>query len=171
MTAKIIRRVDELGRIVIPKEIRRTMRINVGDELEIGVENECLILKKYSQFENYKSSCKSIVKMIAEYIKGCDALVVNANEVIASSGGNKKEGMRPSTALARLIVGKSSVVIPVNFELFDGVNDEGKVAIEPVTVYGDGVGAVVVISENGFDENQLAYIRFATAVLTSLIAY
>ncbi len=171
MSAKMIRRVDELGRIVIPKEIRRTMRINVGDELEIGVDNECLILKKYSQFENYLSSCKCVVKMIVEYIKGAEALVVNADEIVASYGGTKKVGMKPSTALSKLIIGKSSVVLPINFELFDGINDEGKIAVEPVVVYGDGVGAVVVISKDGFDENQLAYIRFATAVLTSLIAY
>ena len=44
----IVRRIDELGRVVIPKEIRRTLRIREGDPLEIFTERETLLLKKYS---------------------------------------------------------------------------------------------------------------------------
>mgnify|MGYP002520521024 CR=1 FL=1 len=45
----IIRRVDELGRIVIPKEIRRTLKIRDGEELEIFVDDDVIILKKFSK--------------------------------------------------------------------------------------------------------------------------
>ena len=48
----IIRRIDELGRIVIPKEIRKSLRIKNGDNLEILIDGENIILKKYSQIEN-----------------------------------------------------------------------------------------------------------------------
>ena len=48
MSTGIIRRIDELGRIVIPKEIRKSLRIRVGENLEISVDGESIILKKFS---------------------------------------------------------------------------------------------------------------------------
>ena len=49
----IVRRIDELGRVVIPKEIRRTLRIKEGDPLEIFTDRDELMLKKYSQLIKY----------------------------------------------------------------------------------------------------------------------
>ena len=54
-TTGIIRRIDELGRIVIPKEIRKNLRIKNGESLEIYLENDSIILKKYSQIESLKN--------------------------------------------------------------------------------------------------------------------
>ena len=54
-TTGIIRRIDELGRIVIPKEIRKNLRIKNGDNLEILVDGENITLKKYSQIENLEN--------------------------------------------------------------------------------------------------------------------
>ena len=54
-TTGIIRRIDELGRIVIPKEIRKNLRIKNGDNLEILVEGEDITLRKYSQIENLEN--------------------------------------------------------------------------------------------------------------------
>ena len=52
MSTGIVRRIDELGRIVIPKEIRKSLRIKNGDNLEILVEGDNVTLRKYSQIEN-----------------------------------------------------------------------------------------------------------------------
>ena len=54
-TSGIIRRIDELGRIVIPKEIRKSLRIKNGDSLEILVEGDNITLRKYSQVENLEN--------------------------------------------------------------------------------------------------------------------
>ena len=53
-TTGIVRRIDDLGRIVIPKEIRKTLRIKDGDPLEINISNENIILKKYSTLEDIR---------------------------------------------------------------------------------------------------------------------
>ena len=52
VTTGIVRRIDELGRIVIPKEIRKNLRIKNGDNIEILVEGDSITLRKYSQIEN-----------------------------------------------------------------------------------------------------------------------
>ena len=60
-TTGIIRRIDDLGRIVIPKELRRSLRIKTGESLEIFVENEDIILKKYSPMESIEEAASKYV--------------------------------------------------------------------------------------------------------------
>ncbi|MBO5655180.1 MAG: AbrB/MazE/SpoVT family DNA-binding domain-containing protein, partial [Clostridia bacterium] len=64
------RRIDELGRIVIPKELRRTLRIKEGDELEILPQGENLVLRKYSPFFDMLYASDGVVEMIGEYVGG-----------------------------------------------------------------------------------------------------
>ena len=64
----IIRRIDDLGRIVIPKEIRRTMKVKEGDPLEIYVERDGIVcFKKYSPTADYANEFKAIVKSLIKY--------------------------------------------------------------------------------------------------------
>ena len=71
MTATgIVRRIDDLGRIVIPKEIRRTMRIREGDVMEISLEDNRICLEKYSPSdENLAIRCHKYISSMGNYIK------------------------------------------------------------------------------------------------------
>ena len=89
MQAGIVRRIDELGRIVIPKEMRRTMRLQVGDEMEICSDGENITLKRYSGFQSVLSEVKGIAKSLCEYTEA-DVLFVSCGRVIVSEGANKK---------------------------------------------------------------------------------
>ena len=62
----IVRRMDELGRVVIPKEIRRTLRIREGDPLEIFTDRDELMLKKYSPIATIEKFSESAAKTLAE---------------------------------------------------------------------------------------------------------
>ena len=68
MKTGVIRRIDELGRIVIPKEIRRSLRIKEGESLEILVDNENIILKKYSLIKNLNDFAQNITDSIKSFI-------------------------------------------------------------------------------------------------------
>ena len=57
----IIRKIDELGRIVLPKELRKTLSINSGDDFQITIDNEKIILEKYSRLENYEDKILEII--------------------------------------------------------------------------------------------------------------
>ena len=61
----IVRRIDELGRIVIPKELRKTMRLKVGDEMEILSTSEGLTLKKFNAYDGFKNLASSVAKSLA----------------------------------------------------------------------------------------------------------
>ena len=82
----IVRRIDELGRVVIPKEIRRTLRIREGDPLEIFTDRDGeVILKKYSPVGELSGFAKEYAESLAAAL-GCAAWICDKDQVIAASG-------------------------------------------------------------------------------------
>ena len=87
----IVRRIDDLGRIVVPKEIRRTLRIREGDPLEIFTDREGeIILKKYSPIGELGQFAGEYAESLAQ-TTGYLVLVTDCDHVIAASGSGKKE--------------------------------------------------------------------------------
>ena len=87
----IVRRIDDLGRIVIPKEIRRTMRIREADPLEIFTNHEGeIILKKYSPIGELGQFAGHYADALAQN-SGCLVCITDRDHVIAASGGGKKD--------------------------------------------------------------------------------
>ncbi len=85
----IVRRIDDLGRIVIPKEIRRTLRIREADPLEIYTDREGeIILKKYSPIGEMGTFAKQYAESMAQ-VSGHIALITDRDQFIAVSGGMK----------------------------------------------------------------------------------
>ena len=80
----IIRRIDELGRVVIPKEIRRTIRIREGDPLEIFVEGGAVIFKKYQTMGNLETQCNVLCDTFQRMCSAC-AVFDTDGELFASN--------------------------------------------------------------------------------------
>ncbi|MBQ8638487.1 MAG: stage V sporulation protein T [Lachnospiraceae bacterium] len=149
----IVRRIDDLGRIVIPKEIRRTMRLHEGTPLEIFTDKEGeVILKKYSPMAELGGFAKQYAESLASSLNQKVA-VCDRDQIIAAAGGGKKEllGKPISRELEEFIVnressgqsGKNDRMIP----LVQG-DEEGYSAqiIYPIVVEGDSAGAVLLYS-------------------------
>ena len=87
----VVRRIDDLGRVVIPKEIRKTLRIKEGDPLEIFTDKEGeIILKKYSPIGELSEFATEYAETLAK-TTGHIACITDKDTVIAVSGGSKKE--------------------------------------------------------------------------------
>ena len=87
----IVRRIDDLGRVVIPKEIRRTLRIREGDPLEIFTDREGeIILKKYSPIGELSNLAVLYSESLAQTM-GCTVCITDMDMVIAAAGGGKRE--------------------------------------------------------------------------------
>ncbi|MFA5675907.1 MAG: stage V sporulation T C-terminal domain-containing protein [Christensenellales bacterium] len=87
----IVRRIDELGRIVIPKEIRRTLRIREGDPLEIYTDREGgIILKKYSPIGELAAFARDFAEALSATL-GVTAIICDRDTVLAASGDNKRD--------------------------------------------------------------------------------
>ena len=87
----IVRRIDDLGRVVVPKEIRRTLRIREGDPLEIFTDKEGeIILKKYSPIGELSVFAKQYAESLSQML-GCLAGICDMDQVVAAAGNGKKE--------------------------------------------------------------------------------
>lgn len=101
-TTGITRRIDELGRIVIPKEIRKNMHIKSGELLEIYVnDSDSLVLKKHSIINNKQMFIKSFIKKLGNIING-NVFLTSLDEVIFSSN-EKIDGKKFNSEMENLI--------------------------------------------------------------------
>ncbi len=148
----IVRRIDDLGRVVIPKEIRRTMRIREGDPLEIYTDHEGeVIFKKYSPIGELTEFASQYTETLH---KTCELSVVicDRDAVIACAGVPRKEYMdrRLSGALEKIIEGRSLYTWRTDSEkLFvtdDGDADHFITCAMPIITEGDIIGCVVSLS-------------------------
>lgn len=151
----IVRRIDDLGRIVIPKEIRRTLRIREGDPLEIFTDREGeIILKKYSPINELSDFALSYVETLFETL-GTSALISDRDEIIAASGVSKKEYMnRQISTFAEDCILQRTVLVEKHensVEIVPGQVEQIKsYCIAPIVVSGDAIGAVYILSKMHF---------------------
>lgn len=99
----IVRRVDDLGRVVIPKELRRTLRIREGDPLEIFTESEGITFRKYSELEGNMALAEACVSTVFNAFQ-LSIIVCDQNRVLKAGRGNKAlDGTSISTELEDLL--------------------------------------------------------------------
>lgn len=153
----IVRRIDDLGRIVIPKEIRRTLRIREADPLEIFTDREGeIILKKYSPIGEMGTFAKQYAESLAQ-VSGYAALIADRDQFIAAAGGARSmTGKAISKELEKKIENRESVMAGKGESGFiavsaDGTEDFGQEAIQPIICEGDVIGAVLLL---GHDEKK-----------------
>ncbi len=146
----IVRRIDDLGRIVIPKEIRRTLRIRESDPLEIFTDREGqIILKKYSPIGELSEFAKQYADSLAQ-ASGHVAAIADRDRFIAISGGFKSmAGKAISKELEEKLDNRESLVTHRGEKNFISVTDEEgeyeQEAISPILCEGDVVGAVILL--------------------------
>ena len=150
----IVRRIDDLGRIVIPKEIRRTLRIREGEPLEIFTETDgSVIFRKYSPVGELGETAEQFSEVLYK-TSGLPIVICDKDHVIATAGFSKKEisERRISQELdeiaesRRLYEYKSSDRKPVKpIEGYDGT----AVAISPIVASGDLYGSVIMMNREG----------------------
>ena len=145
----IVRRIDDLGRVVIPKEIRRTMRIREGDPLEIFTEKDGeVVFKKYSPVGELSPFAVQYADVLA---RACNmtVLVCDRDHVIAAAGQNRKEfyERRVSAGLDEVMEGRQTYAVQAGGNRLQPVEAIGRYAAvaSPIIAGGDVTGAVCLI--------------------------
>lgn len=147
----IVRRIDDLGRVVIPKEIRRTMRIREGDPLEIYTESDgTVIFKKYSPIGELGEFAHQYAEALAK-TTGLPCCISDKDTIIAVSGASKKElaDKRLSGEAERIMNKKVSFVAgedESSVAVIDGNESYKAGVIAPIVYDGDSIGTVMIIS-------------------------
>lgn len=164
----IVRRIDDLGRIVIPKEIRRTLHIRESDPLEIFTDHEgAIILKKYSPIGEMGSFAKQYAESLSQ-VSGHLALIADRDQIIAAAGGGSKQmiGKSLGKALEEKMNLRETVCTSRNdknyVEVVDGeVQEYQQEVIIPIITQGDVIGAVILLSANADDEMSEVEMKLA----------
>ena len=153
----IVRRIDDLGRVVIPKEIHRTLRIREGDPLEIFVDHDGeVILKKYSPIGELSEFAQEYADSLFE-ATGHIAVITDRDQVIAVAGASKKDLMGKAIGIAAEKVMEERKAISVGdtaiHSHFRGNNDNGieknfvSQVMAPIIAEGDPIGTVIIATK------------------------
>ncbi len=146
----IVRRIDDLGRVVIPKEIRRTMRIRNGDPLEIYVDREGKVfLKKYSPISDLGEFANEYADSLHEAL-GHIVCIADRDEIIAVSGDSKRELLKKpiGATLEGIINERQSRIMDTDhsFTADEQVLFKNSV-VSPIVTNGDVIGAIIIASK------------------------
>lgn len=151
----IVRRIDDLGRVVIPKEIRRTLRIREGDPLEIFTDREGgVILKKYSPIGELSDFSKEYTESLQQSI-GHIVLIADKDAIISVSGCPKKDYLEKkiSNDLEKIMEDRKTVNMVDGSKaiaIYQEEEAEGKYTgqiFAPIISEGDAIGAVAILAK------------------------
>lgn len=171
--AGIVRRIDELGRIVIPKEMRRTMHLKEGDEMEILSSGDSLTLRKYSSFESVLPIIRSTAKLLAK-ATDTTVLFVDTSSVTVAEGKNKKtyQNAELSDAFSDTVRARRTEVMHGDDvkDIFYDCEAQGEyLVLEPVIVAGDLMGSAVMLLDKAPTDTERAYMRFCVDLIASAL--
>ena len=163
----IVRRIDDLGRIVIPKEIRRTMRIRDGDPLEIFIGNGEIVFKKYSLIGELENFAFGFAETLHKYLN-LPVAICDLDHVVAAGGIPRKdiENTQNSRAFITILSKRETYMAESGKTLapVDGV-EKNALIIVPIISGGDLLGGIVV-----FEGNERKTLTEADIKLTRLTA-
>lgn len=153
----IVRRIDDLGRVVIPKEIRRTMRIREGDPLEIYTNSDGeVIFKKYSAISEMSENAVHVADIMHK-LAGCPVVIFDKDHVVASAGVSRKEyaERRVTGQLEELMESRGQFMKTPDknwkFYTAEGV-EKSAIAAVPIISAGDVAGAVAFLETDTIHE-------------------
>ena len=170
----IVRRIDDLGRVVVPKEIRRTLRIREGDPLEIFTDKEGeIILKKYSPIGELSAFAKQYAESLSQML-GCLAGICDMDQVVAAAGNGKKElqdeditrelGEFLKERKTRNAKAGEKKYVPV----VSKTEPYSQEVISPILCAGDVIGAVLLLNmdqKDLFEEREIGLAEYTAKVL------
>ena len=153
----IVRRIDELGRVVIPKEIRRTLRIREGDPLEIFTDHDGeVVLKKYSPIGEIATIAKDYTDSLYRTL-GHIALISDRDAIVSSSGAAKRDYVEKplSTEVDQILQNRQMSVLNLasGAKMVPVTNDDraehyASQVIMPIIADGEIIGGLILLSRD-----------------------
>ena len=165
----IVRRIDELGRIVIPKEIRRVLRIREGDPIEIFTDNDGVVLKKYARIRELGDYAETYCQALTGAL-GFSAAVTDTESILFSSGSMKKKlsGANLSVAYIERMREKKTILASDGFVFLSSDPTPYRLAAVPIISLGDVLGSVLLTGDDArlrLSETELSILKTAALYL------
>lgn len=170
----IIRRIDELGRIVIPKEIRKNLRIKVGENLEIYVDSdENIVLKKFSVMNKITDLAQELTDAIYSFVKH-NVIITDNNLIIAASGKIKKDYIKkPISKNLEESISRRENMLQNHFkeiEIIDDNNITCSYVNKAIIADGESVGMIMIFStEQKMLEVEMTIAEIVSSFITKYL--
>ena len=161
----ITRRIDDLGRIVIPKEIRKNLKIKENEVLEIFINNDEIILKKFSPFNDSEKVLSDYIKVIND-MTGNDVIITDRDKVILST--KKLEEKLLNKKLSEYVndlIENRSIFLSNDMkgiEVIDNEKIKQNYYFIPFIIDSDVVGSIIMFSDKKIDENSKSLLLIAS---------
>lgn len=142
----VTRKIDELGRIVIPKEIRKNLGIRDGESLEIYTSDDSIILKKYYEVKKLEDVCDKLCEMIKN-IYDVNIIITDREKVVSSSISNYKDKLLDKDLIE--LIDERELLISDKLLTKKIGNDEviGYYTVVPIVASSDSLGLVIIVDE------------------------
>ncbi len=148
----IVRRMDELGRIVIPKELRKTLRLREGDEMEIFPDGDGLYVRRHSGLCGFERAAEAAAKFLWRRT-GCAVMVVAGGQIVAAAGDTLRSaaGRKLDKGFDAVLSSREKLVFKdLPFSPVEGMVGlkVGCAVTVPVTALGDVRGVIVALGND-----------------------
>ena len=170
----IIRRIDELGRIVIPKEIRKNLRLRVGENLEIFIDSDNnIVLNKFSVVSRISDLAQELTDAINIFTK-YNILIMDTNEFIACSGNLKKELLNKNISDdIRYLIEKREKILQnhiKDLKIMDNKIIKCSYADSTILSNGEAIGLIMILSEKDkLTEFEMNLVEIVSSFLTKYL--
>ena len=168
----VIRRIDELGRIVIPKEIRRNLKIRDGENMEIFIDMDSIILKKHSRIEDSIPYAKKLCTVLHNLTNN-EILITDRERIISAQGENLKnfENEALSKQMTSIIDNRETFFAAneTTIDITDNQKLSGFISIVPIIVSADSVGLIIIKTQNNKTEETTTLAKFIANLISTQI--
>ena len=172
----IVRRIDDLGRIVLPKEIRKTLRIKEGDPLEIYVEKDEVLLKKYSPILNLSEITADLSKSINK-VTGYSVIITDTESVISAEGEAKdllgdalsKEAVDAILNNKSFAISETENLTPIKISNKDDSRFKSQLIVPIVTKKQNAIGLIALLDTNGktlFGSAEIRLLKLSSTLIS-----
>ncbi len=158
-TSGIIRKIDELGRIVLPKELRKYLNINPGEDFQIFLDNERIILERYSYLKNHQNEIKRIIKSFNEVTNIDFKLIIN-NRIVTKNNEIINDNIIHIINERKVFVDD----IVKEQSLYCNHIENGRLIIYPIVINSDLYGAIITIN-NSESKKVIEYIKIIIDII------
>lgn len=172
MTSGIVRRIDNLGRVVIPKEIRKTLKIKENEQVEINVLDDSIVLNKYSDIHEYDKSINNLINIIKS-VYDRDIIITNLDKIVLTTKDYKDYiNLELSPYLANIVDNRKNIseLIPVNLSLNSNMSDiKVSYSIKSIIVNGDMIGLLILLSNTNLENSDLKLLQLMSLYLENYL--
>ena len=159
----IIKRIDELGRIVLPIEIRKKLKITTNDDLKITLENNDIVIRKYSMLSDIEKEINTYGKIINK-LSNKNVIITNKEKIIYSNDNNllNKE---ISDYFKNLIIKREEIDNKKDIALIVNINKDNYFYIKNIIINNEVIGLVILYSDNLISNEEKLIIKIILLLL------